>query len=559
VLSRSIQILGPAEIRALPVRTVSGLLEWATGVEVSARSPAQSDLRIRGAGFEQTLVLVNGVRVSDPQTGHFDLDLAVPLNQVERVEILRGPASALYGADAVGGVVNVVTRRGGFPLQGRAEVGSWGSTSLSVRGAAAAEGGLSLQGGGEVRRSDGHREGTDFETVLLHLGLDRPLAGGVFSGEAGLARRDFGAQDFYAPFPSFEKTRTYTSALRWASSRERRVRWEAAASYRRHEDDFVLIRDDPAFYRNEHTSSQVGGEVLAGLESGSLDVLVGGEIFDDILRSNSLGNRNEGRGAMFGEVVWDRQGAAVASLGLREDWHEGFGTFFSPSLSGSYRFGGSLRMRTAVGRSFRAPTFTERYYEDPVNRGREELVPERAWSGEVGADLFKGSDLHISFTAFARKAESLIDWARSSSAGDDVPWETRNVEEASFQGLEADLATAGPFATAWSFGGSVLSVNSEEARGFRSKYALRPLQERFTGRVQRSLGSRLSMAVQGQRSRRAGEAPYHRIDLRVTVQAGVTSVYVDATNLTDQAYPDITGARAPGRALYLGLTVGGGE
>ena len=118
VLTRSVQLFGREEIDALPVRTISGLLEWATSVEVQSRSPAQSDLGIRGAGFEQVVVLVNGVRMSDPQTGHFDLDLAVPLDQVERVEILRGPASAVYGADAVGGVVNIVTRGGGPGVAG---------------------------------------------------------------------------------------------------------------------------------------------------------------------------------------------------------------------------------------------------------------------------------------------------------------------------------------------------------------------------------------------------------------------------------------------------------
>jgi iron complex outermembrane receptor protein len=560
ILSRSIQVLGRAEIGALPVRTVSGLLEWANGVEIISRSPAQSDLSIRGAGFEQTVVLVNGVRMSDPQTGHFDLDLTVPLDQVERVEILRGPASALYGADAVGGVVNVVTRTGGGPWRARAEAGSWGSTRASVGGAGGTEEGLSLQGGAELSRSDGHREGADFETVLLHLGLRRPFAGGSLSGEAGLSRRNFGAQGFYAPFPSFERTRTYTSSLRWASSRDGRATLETGASYRRHEDEFVLVRDDPGYYRNQHTSSQVGGEVLARLTPrAGVDVALGGDVFADILRSNSLGDRTEGRGAVFGELVLDRQGAGVASVGLREDWHEGFGTFFSPSLSGSYRFGGSLRLRTAVGRSFRAPSFTERYYQDPVNRGREDLAPERAWSGEVGADLLKGTDLQASFTVFVRRTQHLIDWARGSSAGVQEPWETRNVKEATFQGLEADVTMAGPMGTTMAVGGTLLSMRSEEIEGFRSKYALRPLLERLTGKIHRSFGRGFTMALQGQRSRRAGEAPYHRIDLRTSVRLGVTSLYLDAVNLTDQSHLDITGSPAPGRAFFLGLEVGFGE
>ena len=134
VLTRSVQIIGQDEIQSLPVRTVSGLLEWATSVEIQSRSPAQSDLGIRGAGFEQVVVLVNGVRMSDPQTGHFDLDLAVPLDLIERVEVLRGPSSAVYGSDAVGGVVNIVTKGDGEGWNGRVEGGSWGTARVSAGG-----------------------------------------------------------------------------------------------------------------------------------------------------------------------------------------------------------------------------------------------------------------------------------------------------------------------------------------------------------------------------------------------------------------------------------------
>ncbi|MFO8173297.1 MAG: TonB-dependent receptor [Longimicrobiales bacterium] len=559
-LTRSVQILDKGEIRALPVRTVSGLLEWATGVEVQSRSPAQSDLSIRGAGFEQVVVLVNGVRMSDPQTGHFDLNLTVPLDQVERIEILRGPASALYGADAVGGVVNVVTREGSSPWQGRVETGSWGSARISGSGGMEGILGFSLQGGGEVSRSDGHRQGTDYETLLFHMGGDRALGKGRLSGEFGLSRRDFGAQDFYAPYPSFEKTRSYTTSLRWASGGEGRAGLEAGMSYRRHQDEFILLRQDPDYYRNRHTSSQVGGDLLTRISARpGLNLVLGGELFGDILRSNSLGDRTEERGALFGEAALDGDGIWVVSLGLREDWHQGFGTFLSPSLSGSHRVGESLRLRLAAGRSFRAPTFTERYYQDPVNQGRADLAPERAWSGEMGADFFGRRGIQLSATLFAREAVDLIDWAREEGAGEEVAWETRNVEEATFRGLELDLSLPGPLETAWTFGGMLLSVDSRESQGYRSKYVLRPLVERFTAGIRRSFGGRLSFALRTQRSRREGEDPYHRIDLRADLRIGGGRVYLDATNLTDDRYPDITGAQAPGRGLFVGLELGPGR
>src|SRR5690606_25516420 len=108
---RSVQVIDRAAIEASPARTVAQLLTWALGVDVQARSPAQADVSIRGSSFEQILLLVDGVRMSDAQTAHYDLDTAVPLDEIERIEVLRGPGSAQYGSDAVGGVINIVTRR----------------------------------------------------------------------------------------------------------------------------------------------------------------------------------------------------------------------------------------------------------------------------------------------------------------------------------------------------------------------------------------------------------------------------------------------------------------
>jgi outer membrane cobalamin receptor len=560
VLTRSVQVLGREEIDLLPVRTIAGLLEWATGVEILSRSAAQSDLSLRGAGFEQVVLLVDGVRMSDPQTGHHNLNLTVPLDRVERVEILRGPASSLHGADAVGGVVNVVTRQGGGGPRGRVEGGSWGTARLSASMGATGHGGASFQGGGELGRSHGHREGTDHEMALMHAAAALPLGGGSLSASVGLARRDFGAQDFYAPYPSFERTRTYTGSLRWAGGGSAEVELEGGASFRHHTDDFTLIRDAPEVYRNRHASTQAGGDALARWTAArSVDLALGGEAFLDRLRSNALGDRVESRGAVFGEAALGWNDVGALALGVRGDWNESFGTFVSPSLSGSWRVGAAFRARASAGRSFRAPTWTERYYKDPVNVGREDLEPERAWSGEVGADVFPGSALRISLTGFVRRAEGLIDWARPEGAGPEHPWETRNVARAVFRGIEADVTAPGPWGVGITAGAALLSLRSEEARGYRSKYALRPLREQFTLGMERGLAGRVSVGVHALRGKRAGEEPFHRLDLRASVRQGAVRLYLDAVNLLDASYPDVTGARAPGRALFLGLELGPGR
>ncbi|HET9799976.1 MAG TPA: TonB-dependent receptor plug domain-containing protein, partial [Gemmatimonadaceae bacterium] len=108
--TRSVEVLTRDDIERHAARSLTDVLALAVGADAQQRSPAQADLGLRGSTYNQVVVLVDGVRVSDVQSGHYALDLAVPIGLIERVEILRGTGSALYGSDAIGGVVNIVTR-----------------------------------------------------------------------------------------------------------------------------------------------------------------------------------------------------------------------------------------------------------------------------------------------------------------------------------------------------------------------------------------------------------------------------------------------------------------
>jgi hypothetical protein len=142
------------------------------------------------------------------------------------------------------------------------------------------------------------------------------------------------------------------------------------------------------------------------------------------------------------------------------------------------------------------------------------------------------------------------------TAPDTVPWETRNVEDATFKGVEADIEFSGPLAIRWTLGGTVLTVAAHEASGFRSKYALRPLREQLTLGAERFFGSSASVRIRVRHGRRENEDSYRRMDLRLNVWAGVGWLRLDVQNLTDFDYSDVTGARAAGRALFVGYSSG---
>lgn len=494
--TRGVQVLDRAHLDRLPVSTVAEALRGALAVEVSSRSPAQTDLQLRGGTFEQVLVLVDGVRVSDAQTGHFDMNLTLPLDQVERIEILRGPGSAQYGSDALGGVINIVTRK---PVAARrewgmrVEGGSFGTGTLALRQSLALPGGVLIRGAGEVGRSEGHRPGTAWEQDLLSMDVAAPLKGGRLTALAGVARRDFGAKDFYAPFPSVEETGTRTLRIQWTPEPERwrsRVEVIPGIHWRRHTDDFILIRERPEVYRNVHVSVQRGADLTFRLPLGTRHLAAAGvEWTEHSLASAALGDREEARYAVFAEASGAVGGGPVVggggsgvgggraaggsagrlhvSLGLRHDRLEGAGAeprgpegmrgqagtrgVTSPSVAASILLTSDVRLRASWGQAFRAPSWTERFYADPGHIPNPDLGPERGRALEVGlqGDLRAGGARAAagagrwtgtwSLAGYQRVTRDLIDWARLAAGTAGAPGSGASNSGASNSGAPAPL------------------------------------------------------------------------------------------------------------------------
>jgi len=568
--TRAVRVITAIDIARAPARTVAEVLSAALGLDVLSRSAAQTDLSIRGGSFEQVLVLVDGMPMSDPQTGHFDLDLALPLAEIERIEVLSGGASALYGSDAMTGVVNIVTRRGGRGWEASGEHGTFGTLGASAS-AAGALGAVHLRGGAEFRHSDGHRAGTDFENVQGRLAAESPIAGGALRAEAAHAMRDFGAANFYAAYPSYEETRTTTAALSWTPLRRTGTTVEPRLSFRRHQDDFVLFRAEPARYRNLHESRRYGGEVVVRrTPTEQLGVAAGGDAYEERLESSRLGDHAERRMAVFAELSAGAGGAAALTGGLRYDHHSTFGGFWAPSVAAAFWPRPAVRLRASATRGFRSPTLNDRFYEDPANVGNPELGPERSQEVEVGLDVEMGHAGRVGLSAFRRSASDLIDWVRPVGAASD-PWRTRNVAQATFRGVEAEYTVRGPADGRWSATAALLTFESAPADGYVSKYALRPLREVLAVAVEQRLVSGSAIYARGSHARRSGESPHFLLDGRLTLQRQMGELFVDGRNLTNAVYRDVSvvpanapapappGAvefiAAPGRAVRVGLAI----
>jgi outer membrane cobalamin receptor len=560
-ITRTMTIITRQQIDALPAHSIADVLRLASSVDVRARGVlgVQTDFAIRGATFGQMLMLVDGVRLNDAQSGHHNGDIPVPLDAVERIEILQGPGSAIFGADAFGGTINVITRRtapASFEVRGGADDYAGGSGQVAV-----ARGDVSQMFSASVDRSSGFMYDRDFKNAIVRS----RTAFGRSAVSVSYLWKGFGANNFYGGnAPSREWTNQTLLAGEHALGSAGGWNWRLEESYRTHGDHFIFNQLNPALSDNEHRSHAVlatfegsrpafGGTATVGVEGGS-----------DWIRSTNLGDHSTSRVSGFGE--WRRPIAKTAQLDatLRVDRYDEFGTAWSPSLGAGWWPTQRLRLRASAGRAFRVPTFTERFYSDPANLARADVGPEHAWAGEGGADVFVGAEWALHATVFGRADHDVIDWLRPSTL---VRWQTYNVRDVDTKGVELSVSRALPRGGFVQAGYTFLDLDASAVDQL-SKYVLDYAPHSFTAAAAIPLPARLQFAprLEARERRRPypvatggtslGDRDYALFDVRVARRIGQHyEIGVEGTNLFDASYEEVAGVAMPGAKWAISLGV----
>lgn len=571
----SAAVLTREEIARLPARSLAELLRFLPAVDVRRRGPGgvQADVALRGADYNGTLVLVDGEPVNDPQTNHHALDLDVPADAIERIEVLYGAASALYGSEAVGGVVNVVTRGAELGASRARLTGRWlrGSFSLDEGGvgvAARLTDSVAVSVDGERSESSGFRDDREHSTksVRATVRVETPLGPVTLAG--GGASRAFGAFGFYGTRIPNQKEQTLTRTLRLSGELDLGRGWSLApsASVREHRDDFVLERSDPAFYRNLHETERsslrlvarrplLGGTLAAGAEAGR-----------DTIDSTSLGARERSRSAAFVELGRPFSTAAPSRggfrAGARVDRHEGFGTRLSPQLGAWVALGRGLRARASAGTAFRVPTFTELHYVDPQTVGNPDLRPERSRSVEAGL-AWEAGPATVDAVVFHRRGTDLVDFVRSSR---EEPYRATNLRTVDTLGLEASVSldpsrvALGPLERLElraAFVSADLAALRAEAGATEGRYLLDPLRVRWdllaAARLPLGLAASARLSYSDRPSYPDGVL---LLDARVgrrLLEGDLLEAWVEGENLGAVRYEEVPGVPLPGRTLAAGL------
>jgi iron complex outermembrane recepter protein len=545
-------------VRSIDVRSISlvsntfaDLLKLDSSLDLRQRAPnsVQGDLSIRGAGFGQTLILLDGLRLNDVQSGHHNLDIPAPLEAISRVEILKGSGSTLYGSDAVGGVVNFITRAPeSSEMRLRGAVGNFGTNQQRADLSYAAS-----------RWNEQLTFSRDFSTGFmpnrdyrnLSLASRTSMTTGLGTTAITLANNDrpFGAEQFYGNYNSWERTRTWFASARQSLGNKT----DAAFAYRRHTDLFVLYRDRPSAFTNRHAVESYQASVRRRENLGeNTKLFYGVETYRDSIVSNNLGAHGRTRGAPYVALDIRALRRFSFSIGLRDEIYGSFNHELSPSIAAGFWLAPAFKLRGSISRAFRLPTYTDLYYHDPANVGSPNLRPERAWSYEGGLDWNAGGRLRASVTVFQRRERDGIDYVRSSPT--DI-WRATNFQRLAFTGVEAEVALR-PVASheiSWQYTGLHGAQNA--LNDLQSKYVFNyPVHSgifSWQGAFAHGLIARTRIGA----LQRYQRDPYGLWDLYGAWNRSRLRPFLQLSNVTATSYEEIPGVAMPGRSVLGGIEI----
>lgn len=408
---KNITTITRKEIEASPAKNIQELLEYVAGVDIRPRGPlnVQADVSIRGGSFEQTLVLINGVKVIDPQTGHHLLNLPISINDIERIEILKGSGARVYGQNAFNGVINIITKtpkgkngyvsamRGDFNLDQYTFSGNYNFGNYNQR--------LTYT----YAESDGYTNNSDFKiTNGFYQSNFKASKNTVIDFLGGIQSKDFGANTFYTDRfkRQYEETDVYFGNL--TLSNKKLANLKLNLYHRRHEDYFTLFRETPSWYENKHISRVTGADFNNSFTTKFGITSFGGEYRAELIESNNLGNHERRIASVFVE-----QRAAVGKFEFTPGFNITKITDYDPVLypgaNIAYHANDNLTLSLGTEKSFRVPSYTELFYSDPSNVGDSALKPEQALTHELNAK-FKKKYYRVQASLYYRDGTNLIDW-----------------------------------------------------------------------------------------------------------------------------------------------------
>lgn len=567
-------VLDKSLIASLPVASVPELLSFVAGIDVRQRGPfgTQADIRIDGGTFDQSLLLINGMKMTDPQTGHNLMNLPVSLNAIERIEILKGAAARKYGVNALNGAINIITTEAkATGLAAQIYSGSsfekdtsnqqlYGNLGIELQAniaGARTQQQLALS----HSQSSGYRYNTAFKNdkILyqnkLKLGASRSL-----DFLAGYVNNDFGANGFYAApgdKESKENVQTFVAGAKAYLPINQVWTIRPQLSYRYNKDHYVFIRQKPEVYENVHETNVWDLELNNTLHTIIGTFGLGLEARQELINSNSLGKADRMNYGLYGEYSFDKVSNLLVNIGAYANYNSVFGWELLPGLDAGYNLGTHYRIFLNAGTGQRLPTYTDLYYKGPSNIGNSQLRPEQARYVESGLK-YQQAGVQASLSYFNRRTTAFIDWVKNDIA---EPWQPQNFGMLKTQGLslaaDYNLARNTEALFCWRAGLTYTYLQAkkeqDEHSGKISQYALDNLRNQLIGRLSVVIKKKFQIGVDAKLQQRFNYDHFILLDARIAAHFKAVDLFANCTNLSNVQYQEAGGVPMLGTWLSLGL------
>jgi iron complex outermembrane receptor protein len=585
----SIQLISMVQNRDLPIRSVNEALSFVPGLDFRQRGVQgiQGDLSIRGGGFDQNLVLINGFKLVDPQTGHHALNLPVLLTNVSNIEIYKGSGTRVFGQNAMTGAVNFVTAPStlhGINAQGfGASFGGLG-TQFTVN---APVKNLRQSFSAGLDKSNGYWYNSDFVNQQFFYDAALPLGKlHEIKAIAGYTDRAFGANGYYTKFfpDQWESTQMAITGVSH-QLKMTNLTLLTKASLRTHRDEFRLKRFDPSFYTNKHWSDVLTLEETVQYKSVLGVTGAGAEYRAESLESSNLGSRErtyisgflDHKVTLLNEKLTFIANVHYFNLSMNNQVYQkilpGIEGAFNP---GSRRLLIPVKIYANIGQSYRAPTYTDLFYQDYSNVGNPDLQPEYATNAELGmvwnvtwgtmvsgsAERFK-SKLGVEASVYRRNTTNMIDWVRSTTSSPN-PWTPVNLANVIFTGFESSInyrwnGNGRIMIRELSLGYNYLDASHQFAdplQQTQSRYAFSGMRNQLITKLSMNITHWVYATVAYRGVDRVGGNAYSLVDAKLTVNPSRNfSVFLEGNNLFNTDYIEAGYVQMPGRWFKVGVQV----
>lgn len=558
--SRTLQIVSASDIKKSGATNVVVLLQQLTGIDIRQRGieGMQADLYIRGGSFDQTLLLIDGIKLEDAQTGHHSLNLIPPIDLIERIEVLKGPAARIYGQNAFTGAVNIVTKTAGsgknqLSVQG----GSYDQYHLKSTFQTEAKLGGVL-GHFSYNTSDGYRHNTDFINRNYFIKADFEANGLPLNFIGYFSDREFGANGFYASptaTEQYEETEGSLVALSAVKKTERSI-LKPRIYWRRGQDMYVYIRDNPSIYRNLHITNKVGAALDYSLFSSLGTTGVGIDFAHVGISSNNLGDHYRFMTTIFAEhrfLLLDEK--LDITPGIAFNSYSDFGDHFFPGIDLGYAFDSQFRVYGNIGSTYRIPTYTDLYYSDRTTLGNENLKPESAVAAELGL-RYTNSTFSFNAAYFTRNSENLIDYVKDA---EEALWEANNIQEVTTSGFELETTINYPLFDqnqSLRVGYTYIDDDVQGVTEYEfSRYSINSLKNHFTLRSFNQWSGTVSSGFVLKVAERTQGDPYTVFDANAQWTSPNNSIRITLllNNIFDEVYTETNLVPMPERNGSIGI------